>query len=99
MLDIKRIKKDLDVIKERMQIRGEKDFSLDEVVELDNHRIEYLQKVEAMKNEQKTKSKQIPQYKKEGKDTTALMAELKRLSDTISDLDVRVKETEDILYQ
>ena len=27
------------------------------------------------------------------------MAELKRLSDTISDLDVRVKETEDILYQ
>ena len=57
MLDIKRIKKDLDVIKERMQIRGEKDFSLDEVVELDNRRIEYLQKVEAMKNEQKTKSK------------------------------------------
>ena len=99
MLDIKRIKKDLDVIKERMQIRGEKDFSLDEVVELDNHRIEYLQKVEAMKNEQKTKSKQIPQYKKEGKDTTALMVELKRLSDAISDLDVRVKETEDILYQ
>ena len=89
MLDIKRIKKDLDVIKERMQIRGEKDFSLDEVVELDNRRIEYLQKVEAMKNEQKTKSKQIPQYKKEGKDTTELMAELKRLSDTISDLDVR----------
>ena len=99
MLDIKRIKKDLDAIKERMQIRGEKDFSLDEVVELDNRRIEYLQKVEAMKNEQKTKSKQIPQYKKEGKDTTELMAELKQLSDTISDLDVRVKETEDILYE
>ncbi len=97
MLDIKRIKRDLELIRERMALRGEKDFSLDEVIELDNRRIELLQKVEVMKNEQKTKSKQIPQYKKEGKDTQELMQELKRLSDEIAALDVQVKDTEEEL--
>ncbi|MDO4792867.1 MAG: serine--tRNA ligase [Filifactor alocis] len=97
MLDIKRIKRDLELIKERMALRGEKDFSLDEVIELDNKRIELLQKVEVMKNEQKTKSKLIPQYKKEGKDTAELMQELKNLSDEIAGLDVQVKDTEDEL--
>lgn len=97
MLDIKRIKRDLELIRERMALRGEKDFSLDEVIELDNRRIELLQKVEVMKNEQKTKSKQIPQYKKEGKDTQELMQELKRLSDEIAALDVQVRDTEEEL--
>lgn len=97
MLDIKRIKRDLELIRERMALRGEKDFSLDEVIELDNRRIELLQKVEVMKNEQKTKSKQIPRYKKEGKDTQELMQELKHLSDEIAGLDVQVKDTEEQL--
>lgn len=99
MLDIKRVKRDLETIKERMALRGEKDFSLEEVIALDDRRIELLQKVESMKNEQKTKSKLIPQYKKEGKDTEELMKELKSLSDEIASLDVQVKETEDTLYQ
>ena len=43
MLDIKRIKQNLDEIKVLMDMRGEKDFSLDEVVALDDRRIELLQ--------------------------------------------------------
>lgn len=49
MLDIKRVKRDLETIKERMALRGEKDFSLEEVIALDDRRIELLQKVESMK--------------------------------------------------
>lgn len=99
MLDIKRIKRDLEQIKERMALRGEKDFSLEEVIRLDDRRIEILQKVEVMKNKQKTQSKLIPQYKKEGKDTSELMQELKNLSDEIASLDVEVKEVEDELLE
>ncbi len=99
MLDIKRIKKDFDVIEERMALRGEKDFSLKEVVDLDNKRIELLQVVEKMKNQQKTDSKLIPEYKKAGKDTAELMNDLKKLSSEISERDAEVKAVEEELYQ
>ena len=98
MLDIKRIKKDKEQILKLMAKRGEKDFSLDEVIGLDDKRIALLQDVETLKNEQNTKSKQIPIYKKEGKDTVNLMQELKELSEKIKNLDEQVKSVEDELY-
>lgn len=94
MLDIKRIKQNLDEIKRLMDMRGEKDFSLDEVIALDDKRIELLQKVEILKNESNVDSKKIPQYKKEGKDVKELMAKLKKLSDQIGELDDQVKSVE-----
>lgn len=98
MLDIKRIKQDLDQIKVLMDIRGERDFSLDEVVELDDKRIALLQEVEVLKSKSNAESKLIPQYKKEGKDTAELMAELKKLSDQIGVLDSEVKAVELALH-
>ena len=98
MLDIKRIKQDLDEIKVLMDIRGERDFSLDEVVELDDKRIALLQEVEVLKSKSNAESKLIPQYKKEGKDTAELMAELKKLSDQIGVLDSEVKAVELALH-
>ena len=95
MLDIKRIKRDLEEIKPLMAKRGEKDFSFEEVIELDDKRIELLQEVEALKNEQNVDSKLIPQYKKEGKNTDELMARLKELSEQIKNLDDKVKEVEE----
>ena len=94
MLDIKRIRNDLDNIKKAMARRGEKDFDLDLVLELDDQRKELLQEVEKMKNEQNIASKEIPNLKKEGKDTTEIMAKLKDLSDEIKVLDEKVKEVE-----
>ena len=84
-------------MKKAVELRGKGDFGLSEVVELDKKRRELLATVEQMKNHQKTSSKQIPIYKKEGKDTTELMAELKKLSDEIKDLDGQVSETEEAL--
>ncbi|OPJ54712.1 serine--tRNA ligase [Alkalithermobacter paradoxus] len=94
MLDIRRIRNELEEIKALMQKRGEKDFELDKVVELDDKRREILQEVEKMKNEQNVASKQIPILKKEGKDTSEIMSRLKNLSDEIKNLDEKVKEVE-----
>lgn len=99
MLDIKRIKTDLEGIKVLMDLRGEADFSLEEVIELDNKRIELLQEVESMKSESNADSKLIPQYKKQAKDTTELMNRLKELSDSIKGLDEQVKSVESELYE
>ena len=63
MLDIKRIRENLEEIKAAMQVRGEKEFDLDIVVELDNRRRELLQEVEVMKNELNVESKKIPLIK------------------------------------
>lgn len=49
MLDIKRIRENLDEIKQAMQIRGEKEFDLDGVVALDDQRRDLLKEVEVLK--------------------------------------------------
>ena len=94
MLDIKRIRANLDEIKTALAKRGEKDFSLDEVVELDKNRRNLLQKVEQMKGEQNAVSKEIPKLKKEGKDVSEIMAKMRDLSASIKDLDGQIKEIE-----
>ena len=94
MLDIKRIRTEFDEVKRLVMLRGKGDFGLDEVLVLDQKRRDLLTKVEAMKNEQKTKSKEIPRYKKEGKDTDVLMNEMKALSEEIKNIDEEVKEVD-----
>ena len=45
-----------------------------------------------MKNKQNTVSKEIPKLKKAGEDTTAIMAEMRELSDEIKVLDAQVSQ-------
>ncbi len=97
MLDIKKIRGDFDGVKAAVERRQKGDFGLEQVREFDLARREILVKVEQMKNEQKTKSKQIPEMKKQGEDTTLLMAEMKELSESIKELDAKVSETEENL--
>lgn len=95
MYDIKRIRRDFDEILEAVEKRGKGDFGLLEIRELEKKRREILILVEELRNEQKTKSRLIPQYKKEGSDATELLEELKVLSERISFLDKDLKEIED----
>ena len=99
MLDIKRIREDFDGVKKAVESRLKGDFGIDDVREYDLKRREILSTVEQMKNEQKVKSKQIPVMKKEGKDTTELMAEMKALSDKIKELDSEVSDVEAKLHE
>ena len=94
MLDIKRIREDFDGVKKAVESRGKGDFVIDKVREYDVERRKLLAEVEQMKNQQSTSSRQIPVLKKEGKDTTELMAEMKQLSEKIKVLDGQVSEVE-----
>ena len=99
MLDIKRIRENLEDIKKAMEIRGEKKFDLDAVVELDNQRRELLKEVEVLKNEMNVEQKKIPQLMKEGKkeEAEAEKVKLKELSDNIKALDEKVKKVQEEL--
>lgn len=92
MLDIKRIRAEYEEVKKAVELRGKGDFGLSKVLELDKERRAIISTVEDMKNKQKTVSKQIPMLKKEGKDTTEVMAEMKKLSEEVKSLDAKVKE-------
>ncbi len=94
MLDIKRLREDFDNVKAAVERRGKGDFGIDNVMVLDEKRRGILAEVEQMKNLQKIESKKIPQMKKNGEDTTALMEEMKELSDKIKVLDDQVSEVE-----
>ena len=94
MLDIKRIREDFDGVKKAVESRGKGDFGIDKVREYDVERRKLLAEVEQMKNQQSASSRQIPVLKKEGKDTTELMAEMKQLSEKIKVLDGQVSEVE-----
>lgn len=97
MLDIKRIRNEFDEVNARIALRGKGDFGLSKITDLDIKRREILQEVEAMKNKQKVVSKQIPVFKKEGKDVSEIMAEMKSLSEEIKVLDEKIKEIDEEL--
>ncbi len=97
MLDIKRIRNEFDEVNARIALRGKGDFGLSKITDLDIKRREILQEVEAMKNKQKVVSKQIPVFKKEGKDVSEIMAEMKSLSEDIKVLDEKIKEIDEEL--
>ena len=84
MLDIKRIKENPELAKERLATR-QKDYSaeIDRLVALDVERRALIADTEAKKAEQNKISKQIPMFKKEGKDVAPIFAEMKVLSDTV----------------
>lgn len=94
MLDLKRIRTNLEEIKKLMENRGESfdPSQLDEILELDRRRRDILIEVEEMKNERNKKSAEIPKLKKAGEDTTELMAQMKGLADKIKGFDQELSE-------
>jgi len=91
MLDAKRLRTDFETVKDLLNKRH-KDYHLEKFIEMDSKRRSLLQEVEELKNKQNIDSKQIPILKKEGKDTSSIMAEMKSLSEKIKIIDNDVKE-------
>ena len=86
MLDIRRIRENKDEVIAAVNRRGT-DYTqaIEDVLKVDEERRNLASKIDALKAEQNKDSKLIPQYKKEGKDTTELMAEMKKLADEIKE--------------
>ncbi|MDI9493031.1 MAG: serine--tRNA ligase [Bacillota bacterium] len=90
MLDIKKLREDFEAVKQKIESRGQEDYGLDRVMDLDEKRRKLLAGVEAKKNRQNQDSKQIPKLKKEGKDVSELLAQMKELSEEIKQMDAQV---------
>ena len=96
MLDIKVIRENPDRVKAAMKTRNmDADAMIDEILKLDVERRAIIGKVEGMKAEQNADTKQIPILKKQGADTTELMARMKVLSAEIKACDAELSVLED----
>lgn len=97
MLDIKRIRENVEEIKALMSDRGESislsDF--DKVVTLDEERRLTLVEVESAKAKKNQVSAEIPKKKKAGEDVTEIMAEMKTVGENIKELDNKVRELDE----
>lgn len=95
MLDIKLIRDDPEGIKKRF-IAKNADFNadIDRILELDSRRRELISEADNSKAEQNRVSKMIPEMKKAGKDTSETLIKMKALSDSIKDLDEKLRQTE-----
>lgn len=96
MLDIKMLRSNPDLLKKAL-LKSKGKFDADGFMSLDARRREQLFKVEQMKSKQNSYSKLIPQYKKEGKDISSLMDEMKILSDSIKEIDQQVREIDAVI--
>lgn len=84
MLDIKLIRENPDLVKKAMKTRNkDMDDLVDEILEIDARRRELSAKRDQLKARQNAAGKMIPQLKKEGKDTSELMAEMNAVKDAI----------------
>lgn len=95
MLDIKYIKENPEEVIARLATKG-KDAKeeIGEILKLDEERRALIGETEAIKAEQNKINKQIPQYKKEGKDVAPIFAELKQMGAKSKELDDRLKAIE-----
>ena len=98
MIDIKYIKENPDEVIERLAIKG-KDAKeeIATMLDLDGKRRALIAETESLKAEQNKASKLIPQYKKEGRDTAEIFAEMKKISERTKAIDEQLKEVETVL--
>ena len=94
MLDIKKIREDYEGMKAGVERRTKGSFGIERIPEIDSKIREAKNEVEPMKARLNSVSKQIGQLKKNGEDTTSIMAEMKELSASIKGKDEEVSRLE-----
>ncbi len=95
MLDLKLIREQTELVKEKLQTRGD-DYSelIEQIVSLDEKRRQIIAEVENLKHRRNVVSKEIGMMMKEGKDVSTLREEMRRTGDRINELDAQLREVE-----
>ena len=94
MFDIKLIREDVERVRKLVSTKKDNSTDLNRILELDTKRRDITFQVESLKNKQNTVSKEIPKRKKEGKDVSSVLQEMKNLSDKIKEDDKILSEIE-----
>jgi len=96
MLDIRLIRENPERVKAGLAAK-EADCAkeIDRILELDTLRRDAIFATESLKAEQNKVTKQIPELKKSGADTTAVFAEMNKLKESIKENEIKLREIEE----
>ncbi|MBU2492090.1 MAG: serine--tRNA ligase [Bacteroidetes bacterium] len=96
MLDLKFIRENPDLVKLGVGNKNEKN-TVDEILELDKERRDFLQRTEELKAKRNTVSQEIARLKKSGENADGIVAEMRDVSDEIKSLDDKLRIISDKL--
>ncbi|XPV76683.1 MAG: serine--tRNA ligase [Desulfovibrio sp.] len=94
MLDMKFIRKNIDVVRAALKKRNSK-LNVDDFLAFDEKRRTLIEKVETMKAERNSRSGDIAKIKREGGDASAIMKEMGELSASIKSFDAELTTIEE----
>ncbi len=86
MLDARSVRENVETVSNALKKRGY-EFPLAEFLAIDGKRISLLKEVEELRNRRNVVSEDIGKLKRQRADTTALLAEMKGVSDRLKELD------------
>ena len=97
MLELRFIRENLELVKEKTEFRGIKDSRIDDFAEVDTKRRELLSELESLRNKRKTVSSEIAVLKKEKKNADSLILEMRAAGERIKELEKLVASVEENL--
>jgi seryl-tRNA synthetase len=99
MLELRFIRENISLVKEKTERRGIKDSRIEDFADIDSKRRELLGELESLRNKRKTVSSEIAVLKKENKDADTLIADMREAGERIKDLEKQVHEVEESLNE
>jgi len=96
MLDIKYLRQNIDLVRKKMDARGQK-IDFDRFLSLDAKRRDILRAVETLRNERNSVSKQVGELKKKKADASALIEKMGEVSAKIKEYDENLRLIEEEL--
>ena len=97
MLELRFIRENTELVKEKMAYRNMDGSKIDRFVELDEERRQLLSEVEGLRNKRKTVSQVIAKRKKKHEDTEDMMADMRQVGSRIKVLDARLAQVDEEL--
>ena len=96
MLDLKYLRQNIELVRQKMNERGQK-IDFDRFVDLEAKRRDILQAVETLRNERNSVSKQVGELKKKKEDASALIEKMGDVASKIKEYDESLRITEEEL--
>ena len=93
MLDLKFIRDNVDLVRQGIASKNEKD-TLDDLLKLDARRREIIGEVETLKHQKNVESENIARAKKAGEDAATAIAAMRQVADKIQALDGELRDVE-----
>ncbi|MBZ0160759.1 serine--tRNA ligase [Candidatus Methylomirabilis sp.] len=99
MLDLRFVRDNIELVRERLAARGAAPSTLDEFIQLDVERRAMLAEAERLRQRRNELSKDVAELKRQGLDTSNIVARVAAEAPLLTGLEKRLKEKEAILQE